>query len=275
MIPSFLKGEAILWWDAHEVAVTTGTVAALANWAMFETELKHKFEPRDFTFEVRTKIHKLFQNKKNVQEFTFDFRKLSILITDMMHSEIVHTYVTHLNYDIATEVMWKNPATLVEAITEAQHAEDLLRRFSKGRKQDIRPAWTPSQQYYGNGSSSNYSGPTPMDLSNVGMANPYGKGKGKGKGKPPGQGFPQPQFQKLTKAERDYLSQNKGCFRCRQLGHWAKNCTVYPNAQQGPAMPRYPIYPAQPVYTHQVSRRALKVNNIQTMTESPENEDSQ
>jgi hypothetical protein len=56
MIPSFLAGEASLWWDAREIEVTEGRVPALANWAAFETELKQEFEPQDYTFEIRTKL---------------------------------------------------------------------------------------------------------------------------------------------------------------------------------------------------------------------------
>src|SRR5271168_3839338 len=81
MIPSFLAGEASLWWDAREIEVTEGRVPALANWAAFETELKREFEPQDYTFEIRTKLQKLYQNKNTVQVFTTEFRKLMTLLT--------------------------------------------------------------------------------------------------------------------------------------------------------------------------------------------------
>ncbi|KAG0348637.1 hypothetical protein BGZ54_004562, partial [Gamsiella multidivaricata] len=37
---------------------------------------------------------------------------------------------------------------------------------------------------------------------------------------------------KLTPEEKAYLIANKGCFRCRKLGHMANQCRTFPSQQQ-------------------------------------------
>jgi hypothetical protein len=115
-----------------------------------------------------------------------------------------------------------------------------------------------------------------MDLTAVMTSNPYKKKNGKGKGNeirnihPPN---PR-QMGKLTEEEKIFLRVNNGCFKCRQLGHWTKQCPFNKNNNT----PQYtaPVYPAMPVYNHKVSRKALKLNSIQTMTDDvSENEESQ
>src|SRR5262249_53513104 len=105
-------------------------------------------------------------------------------------------------------------------------------------------------------------GPVPMDLDAMGV----NKNKNNGK----------PKFKKLTPAERKQLQAVGACFRCRVVGHTAKDC------KQGQPTPVAPVttaaststaalYKAYPALlnmpTHTVSRKAIGFHNIETNTD--------
>src|SRR5271168_3408134 len=106
-----------------------------------------------------------------------------ILLTGVPKEESLHIYITHLNAEIATEVMQANPTSVADAINAAQKAEDLLKRFGKRKQTQQQHSWQTQATYSGyNGNGLAYSGPMPMHLTAVMTSNPYKKKNGKGKG---------------------------------------------------------------------------------------------
>ena len=105
LVKTLLRGEAALWWQVREAAVAAHQIGDIATWNAFKLELQEEFEPKDYTFDIRTKMNKLFQNKKSVSEYTMEFRKLSILLPKANDDELVHRYLSHLNPDLANDVM--------------------------------------------------------------------------------------------------------------------------------------------------------------------------
>ncbi|KAF9271139.1 hypothetical protein BGZ68_004160, partial [Mortierella alpina] len=64
-----------------------------------------------------------------------------------------------------------------------------------------------------------------------------------------------PRPAKLTPAEKAHLIANKGCFRCRKIGHMASNCRTFPNQQQHQSSRQFnnleAYTPQQPAPEHQ------------------------
>jgi Retrotransposon gag protein len=198
MVPSYLRGEAGLWWQNRISEVAAGRLPALANWAAFEQALQEEFEPKEYQFELRSKWNKYYQNNRSVQEYITEFRKITILMKDTTPYEVLHHFITHLRSDLAKEVMKQRPRTLQEAETAAQFIEDIDRRH--GGKQKDTPAQpkqekkkttpTPANPYAqypvypGYQGYNPYNGVAPMELDNINAkgkapAKPNDKGKGK------------------------------------------------------------------------------------------------
>ncbi|KAF9176174.1 hypothetical protein BGZ51_001468, partial [Haplosporangium sp. Z 767] len=132
-----------------------------------------------------------------------------------------------LERDTGKEVRLRQPDTLNNAITQATLIHSIL--FPDG------PAVHAPKD-----------GPAPMDLDNMDVrvainalasqvnfmqrnGGYQGNNKGNnGDSRPP----------KLTPEERAYLMANNGCFRCRKIGHMAKQCRTFSSQPQQQQRPR-------------------------------------
>src|SRR5262249_24317932 len=106
-----------------------GSPGAIRTLEQFMTALKAEFKPADYNFELRSKLQKLYQKKLSVREHTTQFRKLSLLLNETNQKDITHLYITHLNKDIAWEVIRSRANNLGEAAIHAQNIEDMMCRM--------------------------------------------------------------------------------------------------------------------------------------------------
>src|SRR5262249_11681669 len=170
-------------------------------------------------------------------------------------------------------VMCHKPQTLGEAVNYVQQAEDIMRRTGQRDKkpnkngqqqQDKKKNWqnqqnVPVTPYYGGYyPMSNGAGPTAIDLVNVNL-----------------------QQDKKVKNKQNCSDQiaKELCFKCNQKGHIARFCPLKGQGQQPSypmalMMPMYPAYPVMPQYNHKVSRSNLNLNNVETMTDSQQGNQS-
>jgi hypothetical protein len=258
LVQTLLRGEAAIWWLAHEKEVTAGRMERIETWERFKTALKDEFEPKEFQYELRSQLNRLYQNKKTVAEYATAFRKIIIMLENASSSELIHHFIDHLNADIALNVIDKNPTTLADAITRAQQVEDNLRRYG-GRKKE-------KGKQRDNGFGAFYQQQQAPDYMELDAVNIGGKGKGKQR---QGNGFQK----KLSQQQLQQHIKAGACFKCHQPGHTARFCT----AQQGPSggqqmnqmYQAYPAMPAMPNLSHKASRQRLQLSNInaETMTD--------
>ena len=156
---------------------------------------------------ARNQLANLVQTH-SVSEYTAAFRILALSIPDLSPAETLHRYIFNLKPKTRMEVEIRNPTTL----EEATHIANLYDTITFNTKNSYQPSSTYPQAnrtpiLYQTQTSSTI---TPMDLSAI--ATPATK-----------------RLAKLTPAEYDHLKVTGGCFRCRQKGHLAQNCTTYKN----------------------------------------------
>jgi Ty3 transposon capsid-like protein len=259
---TLLEGEADLWWGERQKFVTAGMIQPVTTVEEFLEAIWLEFELRDYDFELRQKLLKLYQNQLSVREYTQAFRQISCLLKDTHVKDIMHIYITHLSKDLGWEVMRNNPTDLGSAVQYATRAEDMMRRMGfnprNGKKRDEKkkkekedygknPNWQSTYFGYGNNA-------TPMDLDNVNLKNQKGE--------------------KKKDQLRKQLKEKNLCFKCHQPGHTQKFCQmkqgnpvgINPMAYQAWAQPMQQIYPAMPNmpgYNHKVNPRALGLHNTE------------
>src|SRR5262249_35337548 len=132
---NLLRGQAAIWWLAVECDIRANVMNPIITWEEFKRILKLEYEPRDYQYELRSCLHKLYQNKHTVASYAAEFRKTALMISNITNDEMVHAFIDHLNHEIALHVVDKNPKTLSDAITRAQQVEDNLYRYGDKKKE--------------------------------------------------------------------------------------------------------------------------------------------
>jgi Ty3 transposon capsid-like protein len=195
---TFLQGNALLWWRSLGSNIPT-------TWDTFSVALSQEFQPIDATRTARNQLANLFQTH-SVTEYTAAFRTLALSIPDLSPAETLHRYIFHLKPKTRLEVEIRNPMTL----EEATHIANLYDTITFANKNSYQVNTTHLQANRTPTLHQTSSTTTAMDLSAVAS-------------------LVTRRLPKLTPAEYDHLKATGGCFRCRQKGHLAQNCTTYKN----------------------------------------------
>jgi hypothetical protein len=156
------------------------------QWDQFKAQLKATFQPTNSKENARARLDKLKQTT-SVLMYNSAFREIMMELPNMDEEDRIHIYIKGLKSHVASQVAMHGPTTLLEAQRLADTADTIHFQYTS------RPNTT--QTRYRN----EYKGPAPMDLDAIG---------------------------KLTPNERERLRRNGGCFRCRQLGHLARDCPM-------------------------------------------------
>lgn len=247
---AFLRETASIWWCSvmREPNVPN-------QWEAFKAQFLDRFRPVEAARTARVALLSLKQHG-SVADYTNAFLRQLNLIPDMAQADQIQTYLQGLQPHIWTEVDFKNPTTLNEAMNYAQRAD--LRRASRRRvfpafssrpSLDARPTWHASRPTAAQQS-------VPMELGHVSA---YDQGEGYDSYEEQGtvesqaeaggaaQGSQLHAFAsrpaarpsaatpaKLSPEERERCMRGRLCFRCRRPGHSSRNCTAYGNSA-GPA----------------------------------------
>lgn len=200
-----LVSDAKSWWRSSGLTITT-------PWAQFEEDFLTFHTPPNAVAAAREALESLKQGKRSVAIYTHEFRRLLRRVPTLDKGTALHWFVKGLESDTSKEVKLRQCATLDDAIATATLIHSIL--YPNG------PVAAPKQ------TSSD------MDLDNLHVAinNLSAQVNYLSQGRNRPSNAPRPP--KLTPAEKAHLIANKGCFRCRKIGHMASNCRTFTNQQQ-------------------------------------------
>jgi hypothetical protein len=211
LITYYLEGTAAAWWTQKCLSETIP-----ATWVLFETQLRDEFLPKNHVKLTRTKLHNLRQ-VTSVASYSAAFRRLLLNLPTIDEATMVHHFINGLKPMTQLHVELHDPQTLNAAELLALKVDDI--QFTRQRE-----SGKPNPPRHNHDSKAT--------LNNL-------------------SGGPSKNLAKLTDAERTRLRAIGGCFKCRQRGHLAKECTVVFDAR---------INKPQP------SRRPLGTNAVDAST---------
>lgn len=214
-----LVSDAKSWWRSS--GLTIGS-----PWPQFEADFLAFHTPPNAIAAAQEALESLKQGKRTVAIYTHEFRRLLRRVPTLDKGTALHWFIKGLEPDTSKEVKLCQCATLDDAIATATLIHSIL--YPNG------PVVAPKHNSMD------------MDIDNLHVAinNLTAQVNYLSQGSNRGNNAPRPP--KLTPAEKAHLMANKGCFRCRKIGHMASNCRTFPNHQQ-----------------HQPSRQ---FNNLETYT---------
>ena len=250
---TFLKDAASVWYysASQEMGVSP-------SWDDFKARFLSRFQPIAAAKVARAQL-RLLKQRVRVAGYSQEFLRLVQLIPDMNLPDQLESYMVGLHQDLAIEVEKKDPKSLLEAMEFAQRIELMTsgRRQAYGRLQGMHHFSRSSTShndpmeisaihqvddaqdfFYGTEHL-----PPPADTSIAdtveqvlklnGMFQRGGGGGGFKRGgmrgnNGPRRGGSNPSTQYidgLGKEEYDKLSREGKCFKCKNAGHLARNCT--------------------------------------------------
>ena len=205
------------------------------TWDYFMQCITDKYEPVPVGFTARTALKSVRQHS-TIEEYNAAFSEVVSLIPDMAEADKVDKYVAGLKKGLRIKVVGTLAKTLIESMTVAVQLEAA---WATIKAEDTPPPLPPFVRRYPNryvttatparGSEPAQNPPTPH-LGRMSVADEYDDDDEK-KHAPshslaamqPTRSFPP----KLTDALRAELQAQNKCFRCRQVGHVARQCKVY------------------------------------------------
>ena len=123
-----LRGAAAIIWCKHIVRAQQGHETTINNWEKFRNWIMHNFLPHNYVEQTRTEWRNLRQNDNTVQLYVGQFESCLLKVPDTVdESEQVHHFLIGLRRDIRQEVKIIKPATLADAIFQAEVVEEKLR----------------------------------------------------------------------------------------------------------------------------------------------------
>ncbi|KAF9924412.1 hypothetical protein KVV02_000570 [Mortierella alpina] len=200
-----LISDAKSWWRSSGLSINT-------PWPRFEEDFLAFHTPPNAVAAAREALESLKQGKRSVALYTHEFRRLLRRVPTLDKGTALHWFVKGLEPDTSKEVKLRQCATLEEAISVATLIHSIL--FPNG------PTVAPKQN----------SSDMDIDTLHVAINNLTAQVNYLSQGSQRNNNTPRPS--KLTPGEKAHLIANKGCFRCRKMGHMASNCRSFPNQPQ-------------------------------------------
>ncbi len=192
-----LAGPAFTWFKARAQAGHRPT-----TWDAFRAAVTERFQNPHFQMQIRAALGALRQGKASVLDFNERFQQMQVQAAGIDAESLLQHYFTGLNAEVRRFVRIQNPGDVFEAMRLAVATEDTL---AEEISKNPAPAAASSAPQ------------TPRAVAAFVTA------------------AGAPRLSKLTPEERERLGKAGGCFRCRQLGHFAAACPMFPAGPRGPA----------------------------------------
>lgn len=210
-----LTEEAKSWWRSSGLTLAS-------PWDDFKDAFLAFHTPPNAVAAAREALESLRQGKRTVAAYTHEFRKLRRRVPTLDDGTALHWFMKGLVPDTSKEVKLRQPSSLDVAISQATLIHAIL--FPDGPTVS-----TPKNE------------PSPMDLDSLHIAinnlttkvnnlhrnnnrNTYNNPRNNNN-TTTNTAHPAP----LTQDERDHLMNTGGCLRCRQPGHFGRDCPKYRN----------------------------------------------
>jgi len=186
---NLLRDDALLWWRMRCQESEGEACTTTVTWSEFRDALRKQFTPVNQTANARASLRTLTQ-QGSAAEYAAEFRRILLRLPKLPEEERVDKFISGLKPRIKSEVALKDPTTLDQAIRMADTLDNLASQnadshTTHGKKRRV-----------SDGQPSSDAAPTNADT----------------------------RLQPLTPQEREHLRNTGGCFRCRRVGHVAREC---------------------------------------------------
>lgn len=247
---SYLRGAAALWFEPQ---LNPQTPNRIETYQAFQEKIKEAFGDPDEKGTAERRLQHLQQGNRTFTSYFSEFQQLCFRTTLDDRSKLIflrNGVARHIQEWVMSQL--GSPAwTLAEFVTNVTQYDNQWRRYRENtaprtRTEDPKPRnadgtykpqsqaqANPTPRTHGDAQRDGFLGDMPMELDAA-------------------------RRRKLTQDEREYLMKNRGCFRCRKLGHFAFEC---PLSTPGPR-PRPQNQPRQ-----QNAPAPRRINQIQAAEE--------
>src|SRR6266487_2934224 len=183
---TFFKDQAALWWRSYYLSVDWA--AAAPNWEGFLIALRQQFVPVNTAISAYDRLQRLSQ-KASVNAYNHEFRAVMLELPDMDQATRMNYYLRGLKDNLRPFVAMQQPADLASAEAIAERVDAVT--YKPQNRNTGFHHHQPNHRAPG--------GTIPMEIDVI---------------------------TKLTPTKRERLRKSGGCFRCRQTGHLARDCTL-------------------------------------------------
>ncbi len=182
---TFLTVDAHEWWIGHCASTTNPAT----TWSKLRTAITFRYIPLNKVKQARDRLSR-WKQLKSVPEFNTEFQKIILDIPNITVEEQIDRYSRALKPHIWRELCTTEYTDLKSLMKHAELVESAhtgsTRKKHQGSSQKQKP-------------SPSVSNPTPMDVGNI-------------------------RLEKLSQQEREKCMREGRCLRCRQTGHFARDC---------------------------------------------------
>lgn len=226
-----LTDSALEWYNDSwlPLAATMEQVGVKPKWSQFMAHLQAVFEPLPPSFIARTELKSLRQTG-GLADYIHQFRLLSSRIPDMAEADRVERFIDGLKPALAAKVTIAMCEDLITATAIAVKLEASYQALQANRPHGARQAFAGRGRQFNLPNAPARPGVAPvapMELGQVATQDDFDGDDVSTQSLAAIQPHQRSAIPKMTDALKADLAAQGKCYRCRQKGHIARNCTFF------------------------------------------------